>query len=522
MNDILYSKGDKNNFLTNLPYSDEFKELAKKWSILPVYNKNNIEKFFKLLNINQVILLTSGTGSGKTVIIPKLLLKYIIDKNISGKVAVTNPKILTTVSNAEYSAKTLDVVLGEEVGYKFKGSGKQAISDKTRLVYLTDGLLLTMISHNNKYLIEYAGIIIDEAHERHIQIDLLLKLLKEIVLYRNDFKIIIMSATINAKVFSDYFNIKDINYGEIDISGTSNYPIQQIWLEKSINIKEYLNFAVAKCNDILNLVETEDHNDIIIFVPTQKDTVKGCSKITANRNLFCIEVFSKMSEHNRELAISKDLYKKSGHNIKVIFATNVAESSITFDGLQYVIDTGLEVVNQFDSQYNMNIVNIDYTTQSQIIQRIGRTGRTAPGIAYHLYTKQIFDSLDKYPKPSILIIDLTDYALSLINYTITINNFVKLTDDLITKPTKMQIDFIIHKLKFNKCLKINNDNGVLSRVGINILKFKSTQLLSSLAIIMSYYLNCQDDIIIIMAIIEITENKLELLFSYDNENKFMK
>ena len=336
-------------------------------------------------------------------------------------------------------------------------------------------------------------------------------------MYRKDFKVIIMSATINAKVFRDYFNIENINYGEIDISGLSNYPIEQIWLEKKNNNKDYLNLAIEKCNEIIEL--EENYNDIIIFVPTQKDTLKGCDKIKTNKNIFCVEVFSKMSNYNREIAVSKDLYKKSGYNIKIIFATNVAESSITFDGIVYVIDTGLELINQFDSTYNMNIVKIDYTSQSQIIQRIGRAGRTCPGIAYHLYTQQIYDSLDKYPKPNILVMDLTDYSLSLINYAITINNFIRLIDDLITKPTKEQIDFILHKLKFNKCLKMNNDNGVLSRIGINIIKFKSTSLLSALAIIMSYYLECQYEIIIIMAIIDITETKLDSLFIFDNEKK---
>uniref|UniRef100_A0A6C0ECL4 Helicase ATP-binding domain-containing protein n=1 Tax=viral metagenome TaxID=1070528 RepID=A0A6C0ECL4_9ZZZZ len=521
MNDMLNSKGNKINFLNNLPYSDQYKKLAEKWSKLPVYSNENINKFMNLLNSKQVILLSSGTGSGKTVIIPKLLLKNIIDKNISGKIAITNPKILTTFSNAEYGALTLDVTLGEEVGFKYKGAPKHSVGDKTRLVYLTDGLLLTMISNEDKYLKDYVGVVIDEAHERHIQIDLLLKLLKEIVLHRKDFKLVIMSATINAKVFSDYFNVKDINYGEIDISGSSNYPIKQNWLEKDINKKEYLNVAINRCNEILKL--EEENNDIIIFVPIQKDTINGCNKITeTNKHLLCVEVFAKMSSQNRELAISKDKYKQSGYDKKVIFATNVAESSITFDGLIYVIDTGLELINQFDSLNNMNIVNIDYTTQSQIIQRIGRTGRTSPGIAYHLYTQKKFNSLEKYPKPGILVMDLTDYALSLIYYATTINNFIKLTNDLITKPTKIQLDFVLHKLEFNKCLKLNNNNGVLSRVGINILKFKSTELMSALAIIMSYYLNCQYEIMVIMAMIDVTDNKLDTLFIYDNQMKYIK
>ena len=113
-----------------------------------------------------------------------------------------------------------------------------------------------------------------------------------------------------------------------------------------------------------------------------------------------------MKNENKEIATEKELYKASGYKNKIIFATNVAESSITFDGLINVIDTGLELSNSFDPLYNMNVIKKDYITQAQIIQRIGRSGRTCPGIAYHLYTKQLYDSLYKYPKPSILVIDI--------------------------------------------------------------------------------------------------------------------
>jgi len=517
MNDILNSKGDI-NFLNNKLFSQEYKNLAEKWTKLPLYtNIKYIKKIFKLIKTKQVILLSSATGSGKSVLIPKYLLKYFIDNKIEGKIAMTNPKIITTEENAIYGAKTLDVVLGEEVGYKYKGSPKKVISDKTKLIYLTDGLLLASISSGDKFLSEYSGIIIDEAHERNIQIDLLLKLLKEIVLHRKDFKLIIMSATINADVFNNYYNIKGIKYGEIEVSGSTTYPIEQYWSDNNISINNYLKIAVEKCNDIL---KKKENKDIIIFVPTQNDTINGCKSINeSNKNLLCVEVYSKMKNENKEIAISKDLYKKSGYDVKVIFTTNVAESSITFDGLVYVIDTGLELISKFDSKYNMNIVKKDFTSQSQIIQRIGRTGRTAPGIAYHLYTKEQFANLEKYPKPNILVMDLNEYALSLIHYTKTFNNFINFTNDLITKPSSDQIDLIKHKLTFIKCLKNNDDNSVLTRVGINILKFRSTSVLSALAIIMSYYLNCQHEIIIIIAILEIVEGKLDSLFIYNKQNE---
>ena len=155
INDILDSKALFNNFLTDQPYSDNFKVLAEKWAELPLYtNKNKISEFFKLLDTKQVILLISGTGSGKTVLVPKFVLKYFKTLGITGKIAITNPKTLTTIYNAEYASKTLDVTLGNEVGYKFKGSPIDKISDNSILHYITDGLLLAKILGGDKELKE--------------------------------------------------------------------------------------------------------------------------------------------------------------------------------------------------------------------------------------------------------------------------------------------------------------------------------------------------------------------------------
>jgi pre-mRNA-splicing factor ATP-dependent RNA helicase DHX15/PRP43 len=516
MKDILDKKGKGLNFLTQQPYSDNYKKLAEKWSQLPIYtDKTNVKTFLKLLDEKQVILLSAGTSSGKTVIVPKLLLKYIITNEINGMVAITNPKIITTFTAAEYGAATLDVKLGEEVGYKYKGSPIDSISDKTRLLYLTDGLLFAQIS-SDKYLEKYAGVIIDEAHERNVQIDLLLKLLKEVVLHRKDFKLIIMSATINLEVFRNYYNIDNIKYGEISISGAPNYPITPHWASVSINTYNYMKQIIEICNKI---IQSKNPQDIIVFVPTIKDAFIGCNEMSKYKDVFCVEMFSQVSQLNRELAKSKDLFKKQGYKIKIIFATNVAESSITFDGLVYVIDTGLELVKEYDADTNMYVLKKDFTSQAQITQRIGRTGRTLPGIAYHLYTEELFNKLPKYPKPSILTTDLTETILSLINYGITIKNAMTLINDLITIPLKQQIDNVLHKLKFTKCVKIDDDNGVLTRIGKSILKFRSTHLLQALSIIMSYYLQCQNEMIIIMAIMELTDGTIEKLFNYSNDNK---
>ena len=562
INDILDSKGKNNNFLTNKPYSTQYIEMAKKWSELPLYNtKEAVSDFFNLLHTKQVILLVSGTGSGKTVIVPKFVLKYFRTMNIKGKIAVTNPKILTTIYNAEYGAKTLDVDIGTVVGYRFKGSPDEAYSDQSQLLYITDGLLLARILAGDKLLEEYNAIIIDEAHERHIQIDLLLKFLKEVIYHRPDFKVIIMSATISAEVFREYFNIPDIEYGEIEISGKSNYDIKQNWMDNNIVHKNnYLPFAVKKCVEIMNKKES---GDIIVFVPMTNDASMGCTLLKTEcpklitkdiksdcDSVFCVQVYAKMKEEDKEMAVSKDLYKKDGkYKRKVIFATNVAESSITFDGLVYVVDSGFEIRSYFEPMENIFILDKLYTSQAQIKQRIGRAGRTQPGVSYHLYTKTMYDTFHKYPEPNISTIDITEYIMAFIKYGKTIKNTITIINDLLTIPSIKQIVCTLYKLSFYKCLKLvkpfnNTDeklekiemkdvswlgiksidsinnmmNGTLTTIGSIILKFKSCSVANGMAIILSHYMKCMDMIIKIVAILEVIEGNIDTLFIFDRKN----
>lgn len=555
LKDPLDSKGKHLNFLNNEEYSKEYKELAKKWSTLPIYKESNIKKIFDLIDKKQVILLTSGTGSGKTVIMPKLLMRYVMTKGLTGKVATTNPKIITTQNNAIYAAQTLDVKLGDFVGCKYRNSNPEMISDKSRLLYVTDGLIMAIIMGGDILLKDYNGIIIDEAHERQINIDMLLKYLKDIVLVRDDFKIIVMSATINSSVFKKYFKHKKIKFGEIDISSTPNFPIQQYYsdiTQKDFKSDIYLMHAVNKCLDI---IDNSEDGDIIVFIPKTKDASKGC-KMLADKcptyfktkqsicdKLFCVSVYAAMSQDDKELAVNKDLYKNNKYNRKIIFATNAAESSITFDGLVYVVDTGLEFANNYDVKQNADILMTRYTSQAQIKQRIGRAGRTQPGIAYHLYKKNDYSKFKKYPDPSIMTTNLTDNILSIINLKQNIHNTISFISDLITPVRMDQFCSSISKLHFVNAIKLvdKNDNiidyndvgynkyknkklkdfklnGVITRLGNLILRFKLSYL-NGLSIIIGKLYNCLDEMLIIISIIETLKGQLESLFSYHIRDK---
>ena len=325
--------GQHNNPLTDKPYSDEYKKLAKIWSSFPAYKERN--KIVETLKNNQVILIVSETGSGKTVLLPKFLLHVFDYKK---KVVVTLPKQIITKSSAEFSAKTLDVKLGEQVGYAYKGESKR--SNKTLLLYSTDGSIVSMLLHD-PLLTEIDGVIIDEAHERKVQIDFLLLLLKNVLKNRKDFKLVIMSATINEKIFEAYFD--GFKFKSLFLTGETLYPIEDIYLSFPIRENDYIDKSVEI---VAELVEKRTEGDILIFVTSSNEAREICMKLEKKivypqtalkekNEIFCIELYSGVSTKNQELATQKSLYKEQDkkYGRKVVVATNVAESSLTVEEL---------------------------------------------------------------------------------------------------------------------------------------------------------------------------------------------
>ena len=364
---ILDPDGIEDNPLTNEPYRniyyDPDQEITKynptyrsisdnSWTTFPMYEIR--EKSINMIYENQVILIVSGTGSGKTVLTPKYTLHAL---NYQGKIAITNPKRIPSEENAIYAAKTLDVKLGDQVGLKFRGSDANHYSQNSKLVYCTDGFILAKLK-TDPLLNDYDCVIIDEAHERGVNIDLLLLLLKDVVFHRPKFKLIIMSATINDQIFKDYFPKDKFKFGIIDAGSKPNKPVKEYFLEdikflnkKSIyNIKDgnviikrdydYLEPAVKIAINILSKTES---GDILIFVGGKGQGGDGClllqqelAKVNENRDvkLYCDVLHSATSKVSKEYIKSMEEYKsKPGgpYNRKVIFATEVAESSITFD-----------------------------------------------------------------------------------------------------------------------------------------------------------------------------------------------
>jgi len=500
---ILDPDGLNLNPLNGLPYSDQYKKLSSVWSTYPAYN--NVEKTIKSIQDNNVILIISGTGSGKTVLIPKFVLHVFDYKK---NVAVILPKQILANSSADFAAKTLDVELGVQVGFKHRGEKKY--SDETKLLYTTDGTLVAMLM-NDPTLKEFDAVIIDEAHERRTDTDFLLYLLKQTCKIRDDFKLVIMSATIEKKIFSDYFS--SLKYVDIVISGKTNYPINHRYLDKNIDKSKYLAAGLDKINEILN---TTQDGDILFFVPNIQETFEMCKKIN-NKNVFCVEFYAGMSKHNEELALDKSLYKNKfeGTNRKIIITTNVAESSITFDGITYVIDSGYENFSYYDPKINSKVLDKRMASKAQIKQRCGRTGRTGYGICHHLYTQLKYNELNDYPKPAIQTSNIYSECLNLLAWDAvqTIDKLEKLLAEFIEPPTKEYIDnakSILLKLKL-----IENDK--ITSWGTYIASFPADPM-QSIAINAGWKLGCAKEIIAILSFTEVLKYNMGELF-YFNKNE---
>lgn len=504
--------GLHNNPLTGESYSDNYKKLASMWRNFPAYAE--AKNIVKAVKENQVLLIISGTGSGKTVLTPKLVLHTL---DYKGKIITTLPKRLVAKSNAQFAAETLDVKLGEQVGYQYKGSPSNAKSDKTNLLYATDGSVVARLLNDPK-LEGIDAVIIDEAHERKVQIDFLLYLLRDTLKLRPDFKLVIMSATVNSEIFSQYF--VDYKFKEVNIGGKTNYPIESVFLDNSV---EYDN-AINKGFDILLklLNNHEDNKDILFFVTSRNEAFDLCKKLDLHHknnkqydkhNVYCVEVFSGMDSNKEKLAVEKS----EPNSRKVVFATNVAESSITIEGVKYVIDSGRELKSYYDPVRRANILEKQLITHAQAKQRMGRSGRTEPGVCYHLYTKEQFDkSMGRFPEPDIRVSDISGDCLRLLNLdrVNSVENLLQVLTHLIEPPREIYIRDALSTLIKLECI----DDNKISEIGKVVSKLNPNPMIG-LTLMYSKVYNCSFETVNIISVLDACKNNLSELFTINSAKK---
>ena len=458
LKDIFDILGKKKNPMNDSDYSPEYTNMSKYWSKLPIHKPDSQKNIINILKKHQIILLSAETGSGKTTQVPKFVLNYL---NYKGKVVCTQPRKLAVSGTAQRVASELDVKLGEEVGYQFRL--ERRIKDNTKLIFMTDGILLIQMI-NDPAISEYNAIIIDEAHERSMNIDLLLLLLKNLLEKKLNpkLKIIIMSATADVNKFNNYF--KKFNPGIISVSGKT-YPIEQNFLKSS---GDYLKSAIEK---IVDIHKNENSGDILVFLPSKSDTEKGCKMLQKfeQTDLFCTPLYSGINKKIEELAIDGELYKtwNGNYNRKVVLSTPVAETSITINGIVYVIDCGLVNESIYLPEIRANQLKKSNISKANIKQRIGRAGRTQPGVAYHLYSDTEYLTFEDFDMPEFTKSNISQNLLQLLKMLKSMSKIKEFLSKLIDPPAENYINSAESDLINLKAI----ENDKLTDLGIAMSKF---------------------------------------------------
>ncbi len=368
-------------------------------SNLPVVEKK--QAIYEAIKYHQVVIIAGETGSGKTTQIPKICLE--LGLGVKGYIGHTQPRRLAARSVANRIAEELKTEIGQLVGYKVRFSDH--VSDSTLVKLMTDGILLAEIQQD-KLLLQYDTIIIDEAHERSLNIDFILGYLKQLLPKRPDLKVIITSATIDVERFSNHFNHAPI----IEVSGRT-YPVEVryrpvIFSEDSESDK---NNDFQPIIDAIDELSSESAGDILIFLTGERE-IRDLADTLRKLELKHTEI---LPLYARLSASEQNRIFQPHNGRRIVLATNVAETSLTVPGIKYVIDPGLARISRYSYRTKVQRLPIEPIPQASANQRKGRCGRTSDGICIRLYDEQDFLSRPEFTEPEILRTNLASVILQM-------------------------------------------------------------------------------------------------------------
>jgi ATP-dependent helicase HrpA len=365
---------------------------------LPVVSHQ--DEIIRLLKTEQVIIIAGDTGSGKTTQIPKFCLEAFPDS--TSLIGCTQPRRVAATSVSSRVSDELGA-LGNIVGYKIRFHD-QTTAD-TRIKFMTDGILLAETIHD-PLLKRYGVIILDEAHERSLNIDFLLGLLKNILPKRPELKLIVTSATIDTSAFSIHFSDAPI----VRIEGRT-YPVEVRHTpvpDDQFDAKDsYIDHCVQT---IVDLYMTEPPGDILAFLPTERD-IRTCCDLLAEQlhNVIVLPMFGRLQASDQ-----KRIFKQFKET-KIVVATNVAETSITVPGIRYVVDSGLARISYYNVRSKTTSLPVTRISRASCDQRKGRCGRIGPGICVRLYSEEDYRDRDQYTLPEIQRSNLAEVILQMIS-----------------------------------------------------------------------------------------------------------
>ena len=447
--------------------------MAIEYKKLPVYEQK--QRILDTLKDNQVIVVQSPTGSGKTTQIPVIL--YEAGYAQSGTIAVTQPRRIAALSVSEFISKQLNTTYPGLVGYKMRFEDKTDATTKIKI--MTDGILLQEMKLD-PWLSKYSVIMVDEAHERSLNIDFVLGLLKRVLAERKDFRVIVSSATMNAEAFSAYFDGCPI----VTID-TITYPVTIVYDTPSIpasTISEAATDALLTkiCNTVDRILANNEPGGILIFLPGEK-IIKDClwklDHSPFSRKIHTLPLYGRLAKEEQEKVFDPAPFGKK----KIIISTNIAETSVTISDITTVIDAGLAKLNFYNPRTFTSSLNETAISKASCNQRKGRAGRTQPGICYRLYSRKDYDTRPMYTTEEIYRTDLSEVVLRMAELGITdFQNF-----DFISPPG---IEGIIGAVDTLNMLKALDSDNTLSSIGKLMVEFPLEPRISRIIIeaIMKY------------------------------------
>ncbi|KAG4301024.1 hypothetical protein PCANB_002638 [Pneumocystis canis] len=438
-------------------FSDKYFNILKKRKQLPVHAQR--DEFLNMFHSSQILIFVGETGSGKTTQIPQFVL-YDDLPHLNGKqVACTQPRRVAAMSVAKRVADEMDVVLGEEVGYSIRF--EDCTSNKTILKYMTDGMLLRE-AMNDHLLFRYSCIILDEAHERTLATDILMGLMKEMSKKRPELKIIVMSATLDAQKFQHYFFDAPL----LAVPGRT-HPVEVYYTQEPE--RDYLEAALRT---VLQIHIEEDPGDILLFLTGEDEIEDACRKLVIEADEMSKEtelppmkvypLYGTLPPQQQQKIFepAPPPRKEGGKpGRKVIISTNIAETSLTIDGIVYVVDPGFSKQKVYNPRIRVESLLVSPISKASADQRAGRAGRTRPGKCFRLYTEQAYKKeLQEQTYPEILRSNLGNTVLEL--KKLGIDDLVHF--DFMDPPAPETMMRALEELNYLACL---NDNGDLTALG---------------------------------------------------------
>lgn len=386
---------------------------------------------------NQVIIVAGETGSGKTTQLPKLAM--LAGRGITGQIGHTQPRRLAARSVANRIAEELGEQLGHTVSFKIRFNEQGSAKSVVKL--MTDGILLAELGHD-RFLSKYDTIIIDEAHERSLNIDFIMGYLKKLLPKRPDLKVIITSATLDTKRFSEYFSRYDSKLKRnvpapiFNVEGRS-YPVEvryrpltdepvgssddDSYDDFEENLPRAVVAAVEECFSDAQNKGHADQADILIFAATEAE-IRELQDVLVRHGPKHTEVLPLFARQTYEE--QQRIFQPSGRGRRIVIATNVAETALTVPGIRYVIDLGFARISRYSYRSRVQRLPIEAISQAAANQRKGRCGRVAPGVCIRLYSEEDFSGRPEFTEPEILRTNLASVILQMANLRLgSVENF---------------------------------------------------------------------------------------------------